>query len=75
VPEHYFALSKEDQGEVLEQARERTGSPTHLLEKDAWVVWTLGALFESTLAAHLTFKGGTSLSKAGGNAFRSVKRE
>lgn len=64
MAEHYFALSKEDQGEVLEQAREKTGRPTHLLEKDVWVVWTLGALFESALAADLTFKGGTSLSKA-----------
>lgn len=64
MAEHYFALSKEDQGEVLEQAREKTGRPTHLLEKDVWVVWTLRALFESTLAAVLTLKGGTSLSKA-----------
>lgn len=37
--------------------------PAHLLEKDIWVVWTLDALFKSTLAADLTFKGGTSLSK------------
>jgi len=36
---------------------------THLLEKDAWVVWALGALFESPLGTDLTFKGGTSLSK------------
>ncbi|CAN7422520.1 nucleotidyl transferase AbiEii/AbiGii toxin family protein [Variovorax sp. LjRoot290] len=64
MAEHYFALSKEDQGEVIEQAREKTGRPTHLLEKDVWIVWTLGALFESALAADLTFKGGTSLSKA-----------
>lgn len=64
MAEHYFALSREDQGEVLEQAREKTGRPTHLLEKDVWVVWTLDALFESALAADLTFKGGTSLSKA-----------
>ena len=66
MPEAYFALSRQDQGEVLEQARENTGRPTHLLEKDAWVVWTLGALFDpaSPLATDLTFKGGTSLSKA-----------
>lgn len=64
MAEHYFALSKADQAEVLEQAREQTGRPTHLLEKDVWVVWTLGALFQSKLAADLTFKGGTSLSKA-----------
>ena len=35
MAEHYFALSAEDRGEVLEQARENTGRPTHLLEKDA----------------------------------------
>ena len=63
MAENYFALSKEDQGEVLEQARAKTGRPTHLLEKDVWLVWTLGALFDSPLAADLTFKGGTSLSK------------
>ena len=63
MAEHYFALSKEDQGEVLEQARAKTGRPTHLLEKDVWVVWALGALFESPFATDLTFKGGTSLSK------------
>jgi predicted nucleotidyltransferase component of viral defense system len=28
-----------------------------------WVVWILGALFESPVATDLTFKGGTSLSK------------
>ncbi len=64
MAEHFFALSREDRREVLEQARARTARPTHLLEKDVWVVWTLGALFESSLAADLTFKGGTSLSKA-----------
>jgi hypothetical protein len=64
VAERYFDLNKEDQNEVLEQARARTGRPAHLLEKDLWVVWTLGVLFESPFAADLTFKGGTSLSKA-----------
>lgn len=63
MDEYFFALSKDDQSEVLEQAREKTGRPTHLLEKDAWVVWTLGALFDSPHARDLTFKGGTSLSK------------
>lgn len=64
MAERYFDLNKEDQNEVLEQARARTGRPAHLLEKDLWVVWTLGTLFESPFAADLTFKGGTSLSKA-----------
>ncbi len=64
MAERFLALSIADQREVLEQARARTDRPTHLLEKDVWVVWALGALFGSPLAGDLTFKGGTSLSKA-----------
>lgn len=64
MAESFFALNRDDQREVLEQVRAKTDRPTHLLEKDVWVVWTLGALFDSPLAADLTFKGGTSLSKA-----------
>ena len=55
------AITQDDQGEVLELARERNSRPTHLLEKDVWVVWTLGTLFDSPVGANLTFKGGTSL--------------
>lgn len=62
----FFALTRNDQREVLEQARAKIGRPAHLLEKDVWVVWALSALFDSPLAADLTFKGGTSLSKAYG---------
>jgi len=64
VAEPFLRLNRDDQREVLETVREKTDRPTHLLEKDVWVVWTLGALFDSPLAADLTFKGGTSLSKA-----------
>lgn len=44
MAEPFFALTAADQREVLELARERTGRPAHLLEKDAWVVWTLRRL-------------------------------
>ena len=64
MAESFLGLGKEDQGEVLETVRAQIDRPTHLLEKDVWVVWTLGALFDSSLASDLTFKGGTSLSKA-----------
>jgi len=64
VAEPFFALGADDQGEVLEIARERTGRPAHLLEKDVWVVWALNALFSAPLAPDLTFEGGTSPSKA-----------
>lgn len=64
VPDAYFSLSPSEQGDVLDLGRERTGRPAHLLEKDIWVVWTLNALFQSPAGCDLTFKGGTSLSKA-----------
>lgn len=64
MPELFFALGPEDRLEALEAAAARSGRLPHLLEKDVWVVWLLQALFESPLGAHLTFKGGTSLSKA-----------
>lgn len=48
----------------FEYASAQSDRPVHLLEKDFWVVWTLKTLFESQAGADLTFKGGTSLSKA-----------
>ena len=62
--ERYFALSPSDKKDLLETAAERSGRSPHLLEKDVWVVWILSALFRSGLGSVLTFKGGTSLSKA-----------
>lgn len=62
----WIGLSHQDQAEALEVAAARTGRPAHLLEKDIWVVWVLSAIYGSDLAKTLTFKGGTSLSKAFG---------
>jgi Nucleotidyl transferase AbiEii toxin, Type IV TA system len=43
------------------------GIPFAIIEKDYWVVWTLERLFSlDELKSHLTFKGGTSLSKVYG---------
>lgn len=64
MAESWFQLSREDQAEALDVAAGRLGRPAHLLEKDVWVVWTLDTLFRSRLGSALTFKGGTSLSKA-----------
>jgi len=48
----------------FEQTAAQVGLPARSVEKDFWVSWTLLQLFEhSSLSAHLTFKGGTSLSK------------
>jgi hypothetical protein len=70
LADKWFQLSRADQTEALEAAAARSGRPAHLLEKDIWVVWALSALYESPLGKTLTFKGGTSLSKA----FRIIER-
>jgi len=41
-----------------------SGRPPHLLEKDVWIVQLLQILFATEYGSELTFKGGTSLSKA-----------
>lgn len=66
----FHALSAEEQRDALRIAASRSGRRAHLLEKDIWVVWTLSALFEGPFGENLTFKGGTSLSKA----YRAIRR-
>ena len=66
----FLSLSAQDRRDVLGIAADRSGRPTHLLEKDAWVVWALASLYRSPLGEHLVFKGGTSLSKA----YRVIRR-
>ena len=56
-------LSPDDRRDALEVAKRNGSLRAHLLEKDVWVVATLGVLFNAPFAEHLTFKGGTSLSK------------
>ena len=63
MAENLFALSAADRKEALAVAASKSGRPAHILEKDAWVVWTLSILFRAPFAQHLIFKGGTSLSK------------
>ena len=63
-------LSSDDRRDALEVAERGGGHSAHLLEKDIWVVAALGVLFEAPFAEHLTFKGGTSLSKA----WRAIRR-
>ena len=50
---------------IAQAATRRNVSPV-VLEKDFWVCWLLGILFESEFAGSLVFKGGTSLSKVFG---------
>ena len=59
-------LPGDDRKMLLEQLRMRTGIEEFVLEKDWWVTQVLRALFELPYAQHLSFKGGTSLSKCWG---------
>ncbi len=60
-------VSNEERNLFFRSAYEESQIPVEILEKDFWVVWTLGHLFSmDELQSHLTFKGGTSLSKVYG---------
>ena len=63
-------LPEGDRRDALYVAERNTGCKAHLLEKDIWVVATLGVLFDAPFGEHLVFKGGTSLSKV----WRAINR-
>lgn len=48
----------------IEETVIKTNREYPIVEKDYWVVWLLDLLFSGPYADQLTFKGGTSLSKA-----------
>ena len=54
---------KSERADIFTEAAARRGLTPQVLEKDFWVCWTLGRIFEQMGGAGLTFKGGTSLSK------------
>lgn len=60
----YIDLSKEDRIDVLDRvSTELNIKQREVIEKDWWVTAVLRALFNLPYAKHLSFKGGTSLSK------------
>lgn len=57
-------LSPKEREIFFREASAELNIPFQIIEKDFWVVWTLVQLFSlAELKTHLTFKGGTSLSK------------
>lgn len=60
----WLSLSRERRIEVLNQATQYTGLPNVAIEKDWWVTLALNACFSLPYSEFLSFKGGTSLSKA-----------
>jgi len=62
----FLGLPADERRLYIEQAAlQRNVSPV-ILEKDFWVCWLLGILYESEFAPSLVFNGGTSLSKVFG---------
>ena len=60
-------LSQTEREIFFREASAELGIQLAIIEKDFWVVWTLERLFSlPDLKSHLTFKGGTSLSKVFG---------
>lgn len=66
----FQSLPAIERRDALGVAARRRGQETSLLEKDTWIVATLGVLFEAPFGRHLVFKGGTSLSKV----WRAIRR-
>lgn len=63
--EEFISMPIERRRRFFDEAQAQLGLRAASIEKDFWVCWTLRWLFNLTgCASHLTFKGGTSLSKA-----------
>lgn len=59
----WFKLTHENQKNIFNETGNLRGLPGTAIEKDWWVVHTLGMVFSLEYADSLIFKGGTSLSK------------
>lgn len=60
---NFIALPTQNKVNVFAEAAARKALPAVAVEKDWWVTAVLRALFSLPYAEHLSFKGGTSLSK------------
>lgn len=65
--DNFATKAEQERREILQEAASRLDVSEIIIEKDFWVCWTLKRLFSNpALSPYLTFKGGTSLSKAYG---------
>lgn len=60
---NYSDLSIQDRIEIIRQVQARKNLNLQIIEKDWWVTAVLRALFSLPYAGHISFKGGTNLSK------------
>ena len=62
--DEFAKLPSDERRLYFEQAAARLGMSAQIVEKDFWVCWSLRRLFSlDEFRNHLTFKGGTTLSK------------
>ncbi|NLE39701.1 MAG: nucleotidyl transferase AbiEii/AbiGii toxin family protein [Pirellulaceae bacterium] len=67
----FARLPGDERRPYFEETAARLGMSSQFVEKDFWVCWTLNRLFAlDEFRDHLTFKGGTSLSKV----YRVIER-
>jgi hypothetical protein len=69
--DEFARLPSKERRLYFEQAAAETGLSAQIIEKDFWVCWCLRRLFSlDEFRDHLTFKGGTTLSKV----YRVIER-
>ena len=67
----FASLSTQERIAFLQEAAARLNVLPMIAEKDFWVCWMFGRIFSApSLAEHVVFKGGTSLSKVFGAIHR-----
>ena len=62
----FINLSIEEQQDIIRRVQAENGMDLQIIEKDWWVTAVLRALFSLPYAEHISFKGGTNLSKCWG---------
>lgn len=62
--QNWLQLPNKDKIQIYTEIATQTGMAPYAVEKDWWVTQTIGLIFQTNVAPHLVFKGGTSLSKA-----------
>lgn len=60
---NYTDLSLQDRQEIIQRVQAENHLNRQIIEKDWWVTAMLRALFSLPYAGHISFKGGTNLSK------------
>ena len=60
----FYTIDKSEKEAIFNAIAAEWGMTPFAVEKDWWVSRTLNIIFQMDIAAHLVFKGGTSLSKA-----------